>query len=52
MKGGFGGQALYIVLEKDIVVAYFNYVDEDWGINNMISEAALEEILKALDDVK
>lgn len=47
MKGGFGGQALCIHPEKEIVVAYYNYVDEDWGINNMISDAALNEILKA-----
>ncbi|RYY54634.1 MAG: class A beta-lactamase-related serine hydrolase [Chitinophagaceae bacterium] len=47
MKGGFGGQALYVHPEKDIVVAYYNYVDADWSINNMISDAALFEIIKA-----
>ncbi len=48
MKGGFGGQALYINPEKEIVIAYFNYVDEDWMINNIISDHALSEIIKAL----
>ncbi len=48
MKGGFGGQSLYIDPEKEIVIAYFNYVDEDWGIMNMISDAALNEIIKAV----
>jgi hypothetical protein len=48
MKGGFGGQALYVDPDKEIVIAYFNYVDEDWGIINMISDAALNEIIKAV----
>lgn len=47
MKSGFGGQALYIHPEKEIVIAYFNYVDKDWGIDNMISFQALNEIIKA-----
>ncbi|MBA4057197.1 MAG: hypothetical protein C0490_20965 [Marivirga sp.] len=49
MKGGFGGQALYIHPEKEIVIAYYNYVDKDWGINNMISDKALNEIIKAIN---
>jgi CubicO group peptidase (beta-lactamase class C family) len=49
MKGGFGGQALLIDPEKEIVIAYFNFVDKDWGINNMISEKAVSEVLKAID---
>jgi CubicO group peptidase (beta-lactamase class C family) len=49
MKSGFGGQALYIHPEKEIVIAYFNYVDKDWGIDNMISFNALNEIIKAAD---
>ena len=49
MKGGFGGQALYIHPEKELVVAYFNYTDKDWGINNIISDRAVNEILKAID---
>lgn len=48
MKGGFGGQALYVDVEKEIVIAYFNYIDEDWGIMNIISDAALDEIIKAV----
>jgi len=32
-----------------LVVAYFNYTDKDWGINNIISDRAVNEILKAID---
>ena len=49
MKGGFGGQALYVHPEKEIVIAYFNYVDKNWEINNIISDQAVNEILKATD---
>lgn len=49
MKGGFGRQALYVHPEKELVVAYFNYTDKDWGINNIISDRAVNEILKAID---
>jgi CubicO group peptidase (beta-lactamase class C family) len=49
MKSGFGGQALYIHPEKEIVIAYFNYVDKDWGIDNIISFNALKEIINATD---
>lgn len=48
MKGGFGGQALYIHPEKEIVIACYNYVDKDWGMN-IISDAALNEIIKAIE---
>lgn len=48
MKGGFGGQALYIDPEKEIVIAYFNYIDKDWDINHIISDAAVNAILKAV----
>ena len=48
MKGGFGGQALYIDVEKEIVIANFNYVDKDWGIMNIISDEALNEIINVL----
>ncbi|MBC7851662.1 MAG: beta-lactamase family protein [Chitinophagaceae bacterium] len=48
MKGGFGGQALYIDPEKELVIAYFNHVDKNWMINNMISSTALNEIRKAI----
>ncbi len=54
MKGGFGGQALHIHPEKEIVVAYFNYVDTDWAINTIIPDEILSEIMKAaaLNDKK
>lgn len=48
MKGGFGGQALYVLPEKNIVIAYYNYVDADWSVNPMISDAALQQIIKAI----
>lgn len=46
MKSGFGGQALYIAPEKETVIAYYNYVDADWGMN-MISDEVVNDILKA-----
>ena len=49
MKGGFGGQVLLVHPEKEIVIAYFNYVDKDWSINNMISEAVVKDIIKAVE---
>lgn len=48
MKSGFGGQALYIHPEKEIVIAYYNYVDSDWSIDNMISMACLNQIINAV----
>ncbi|WP_316767929.1 serine hydrolase domain-containing protein [Pedobacter frigiditerrae] len=48
MKAGFGGQALYIHPEKEIVIVAFNYVDKDWGMN-LISDAALNNIIKAVE---
>lgn len=48
VKGGFGGQILLIHPEKEIVIAYFNYVDKDWGMN-LVSDNALSEIIKAID---
>jgi hypothetical protein len=48
MKGGFGGQALYIHPEKEIVIAYYNYVDKDWSVN-MISHSLLNDIIKAVE---
>lgn len=47
-KGGFGGQILMIHPEKEIVIAYFNYVDKDWGVN-LISDKAINDVIKALD---
>jgi CubicO group peptidase (beta-lactamase class C family) len=52
MKGGFGGQVLLVHPEKEIVIAYFNYVDKDWSINNMISEAVVKDIIKAIEQLK
>lgn len=49
MKGGFGGQALYIHPEKEIVIAYYNYIDKDWGIDNNISLQVLNKIIQAFD---
>lgn len=49
MKSGFGGQALYIHPEKEIVIVYFNYVDQDWSLNTMISEETLNAIIKAVE---
>ena len=48
MKGGFGGQALYIDPNKEIVIAYYNYADKDWGMN-LISTTAFNEIMKAVN---
>ncbi|MBL0233024.1 MAG: serine hydrolase [Chitinophagaceae bacterium] len=48
VKGGFGGQILLINPEKEIVIAYFNYVDKDWGMN-LVSDNAISEIIKAID---
>ena len=52
MKGGFGGQALLIDPERELVIAYFNHVDKDWMSNNMVSSKAVNEIRKAIDKVK
>lgn len=49
MKGGFGGQALIIHPEKEIVIAYFNFVDKDWGVNNIISDHVIHDMIKAID---
>ncbi|MEJ8819283.1 serine hydrolase domain-containing protein [Lacibacter sp. H407] len=49
MKGGFGGQALYVVPGKEIVIAYFNYVDSDWTLNTIISDAVFNDIIKAVE---
>ena len=51
MKSGFGGQALYIDPENEIVIACYNYVDKDWGMN-FISEGAVIEIMKAVQNEK
>ncbi len=48
VKGGFGGQILLIHPEKEIVIAYFNYVDKDWGMT-LMSDKAISEVIKAID---
>ena len=52
MKGGFGGQALVIHPEKEIVIAYFNHIDQDWGIMNMVSSRAINAIVNAIETSK
>jgi hypothetical protein len=49
MKGGFGGQALLVHPEKEIVIAYFNFVDKNWDINNMVDDKVIQDIIKAID---
>ena len=50
MKGGFGGQAILVHPEKEIVIAYFNHIDKDWGIINMLSWNAINSIIKAVEN--
>lgn len=52
MKGGFGGQALLIDPERDLVIAYFNHVDKDWMTINMVSSKAINEIRRVIDTTK
>lgn len=52
MKGGFGGQALLIDPERDLVIAYFNHVDAEWMNNNMVSSTAINEIRRVIDTIK
>ena len=49
MKGGFGGQAILIDPERDLVIAYFNHVDKDWMTMNLISWKAVNEIRRVID---
>ncbi|HYE55348.1 MAG TPA: serine hydrolase domain-containing protein [Chitinophagaceae bacterium] len=46
LKTGFGNQGLYIHPEKNIVIAYFNYVDKDWNIINMLP--VVKAVVKAI----
>jgi hypothetical protein len=48
VKGGFGGQILLIHPEKEIVLAYVNYVEKDWGMN-LMSDNAIGEVIKAIE---
>ena len=52
MKGGFGGQALLIDPERELIIAYFNYIDKDWMTINMISSKAINEIRSVIDRQK
>ncbi len=52
MKGGFGGQALLVDPERNLVIAYFNHIDTDWMKMNMVSSKAIEEIRKVIDGEK
>ena len=52
MKGGFGGQALLIDPERDLVIAYFNHIDKDWMTINMISSKAINEIRRVIDTAR
>jgi len=36
MKGGFGGQGVYINPGKNIVIAYFNFISSDWQETNLL----------------
>jgi len=36
LKGGFGGQGLYVNPEQNIVIAYFNFIDPDWKETNLL----------------
>lgn len=48
MKGGFGGQALLVHPEKEIVIAFYNYIDEDWS-EKMVSDQVIMDIIKGLE---
>ena len=37
IKTGFGGQMLFVNPEKDIVIAYFNFVNDDWNDFDLLS---------------
>ena len=52
MKGGFGGQAVLIYPEKEIVIACFNFIDKDWNMNNILSYNAINAIIKTVESSK
>jgi len=45
----FWRQALFIHPEKEIVIAYFNHIDQDWGIIIMLSTRAINAIINAVE---
>lgn len=51
MKSGFGGQALYVHPEKEIVIACFNYVDPGWDMG-FISDDAIQKLIKVVSSRK
>src|SRR5690606_34228911 len=52
MKTGFGGQVLLIDPERDLVIAYFNHVDEDWMDSKMVSWEGINAIRSVVDTNK
>ena len=36
LKTGFGDQGLFVNPEKNIVIAYFNFIGPDWGFTDML----------------
>jgi CubicO group peptidase (beta-lactamase class C family) len=51
VKGGFGGQMLYVDPEREIVIAYYNYIDHDWSMK-MVSDAVIGDIIKVINSGK
>lgn len=46
MKTGFGGQGIYVNPQKNIVIAFFNYVNDDWKDVKMLP--VLQQIEKVI----
>lgn len=46
MKTGFGGQGVYINPNKNIVIAYFNYINDDWKDVELLQ--VIQQIEKAI----
>ena len=51
IKSVFGGQALVVAPEKNIVVAFFNHIDKGWDMV-MSSEKAIRAIVNAVEKSK
>jgi CubicO group peptidase (beta-lactamase class C family) len=45
-KTGFGGQGLYVNPERNIVIAYFNFVNDDWKDPSLLS--VLQQVEKVI----
>lgn len=52
IKGGFGGQMLYVAPEREVVIAYYNYVDKDWDALNLVDDSVIDQVLKAITGPK